>query len=185
MCVGLQPRGVCPSCSGIIALDLQVCPMSASRQDSWAPGRMEGEQWDGGRRDNVNAAFRPESTRRDGFEPDPCICCAGLQGCGTKALGAGTAPACSTGTERAVCCHSPPCDIDACLGCSSMSLPLCLPVCLPPLRGCWQQCPGTAQPCRAVLGEPSMALCRQSLSADSAVAFLGFPGIALSCPGLS
>lgn len=120
-------------------LNLQVCPMSTFRQDSWASGRME-RQWDGDGRDSVNAAFGPESTSRDGFEADPCICCAGLQGRGTKALGAGTAPACSIGTERAVCCHSPPCHTDACLGCRAEGAGLlllvpasvCLSVCLLP-----------------------------------------------------
>lgn len=120
-------------------LNLQVCPMSTFRQDSWASGRME-RQWDGDGRDSVNAAFGPKSTSRDGFEADPCICCAGLQGRGTKALGAGTAPACSIGTERAVCCHSPPCHTDACLGCRAEGAGLlllvpasvCLSVCLLP-----------------------------------------------------
>lgn len=126
---------------------------------------------------SVDAAFGAESASRDGFGADPCICYAGLQGHGTKALGAGTAPACSTGTERAVtlmCRWAGRAQGAGLL----LRVPASVSVCLPPLRGCWQL---------SVLAQlsPAMALCRQSLGTDSARAFLGFPGIALSCPGLS
>lgn len=189
VCVGLQPGGICPSCSGIIALDSQVCPMSAFTQDTVPLGGWRGKQWCGHGRDTVSAAFGPESSSRDGFEADSCICCAGLQGCGTKALGAGSAPACSTGTERAVCCHSLPVTLMRVWAGRAegagllLHVPACLSVCLPPVRGCWQLCvlaqlSPAVRPC---WGSPAMALC----GADSAVVFLGFPGIALSCPGLS
>lgn len=93
--------------------------------------------------------------------------------------------------QRAVCCHSPRCDIDACLGWRSRGswaaspcpcLCVCLSVCH--LRGAAGSAVSWHSEAVAGLcwGSPAMALCRHSLGADSAVVFLGFPGIALSCP---
>lgn len=71
-----------------------------------------------------------------------------------------------------------------------LHVPASVSACLPPPRGCWHTVSWHSSALlwgggRAVLGEPSMALWMQSLGADSALVFLGFPGITLSCPGLS
>lgn len=91
---------------GVTVLDLQ-CLSHICLQAGWLfPARtQQSERWDVHGRGQRGSAFGPESCSRDGFEAVPCSY-TGLCGCGNKSPGAGTAPACSMGSEITVCCHS-------------------------------------------------------------------------------